>query len=288
VVSLFDGIAIGQQALKQLGFGNGALGGYHAFEVNGDATNVATSNHKDITHHGDVKVISDALLAQIIRESGPIRLVVGGPPCPNLCLCNADRRGVLGEGAVLLHYFYIVLFHLRILQPDVTVHFLMENVQGMAAHNKQYISTHFAVHDPLAAEPIEFNSKLLGVASRPRLYWTNVPGARLHMAKLKHSTEGCAKQLQDFLDPGRSTDVDSCGCMLRTRQKDSPVDTGDGQKGKLNVREVERVMVGEGYTGKCGLSDKARLELLGDSWHLDTITQLLSPLLTPKLLLQLE
>ena len=76
--------------------------------------------------------------------------------------------------------------------------------------------------------------------------------------------------------------------MLRTRQKDSPVDTGDGQKGKLNVREVERVMVGEGYTGKCGLSDKARLELLGDSWHLDTITQLLSPLLTPKLLLQLE
>ena len=52
VLSLFDGIAIGRQALKELGFKE--LGGYHAFEVDSKAIRVATSNHSDITQHGDV------------------------------------------------------------------------------------------------------------------------------------------------------------------------------------------------------------------------------------------
>ena len=55
VLSLFDGIAVGRQALKGLGFGEGQLGGYHAFEVNKDAIAVAKSNHQDITHHSDVR-----------------------------------------------------------------------------------------------------------------------------------------------------------------------------------------------------------------------------------------
>lgn len=52
MLSLFDGIAIGRQALKELGFKE--LGGYHAFEVDSKAIRVATSNHSDITQHGDV------------------------------------------------------------------------------------------------------------------------------------------------------------------------------------------------------------------------------------------
>ena len=52
VLSLFDGIAIGRQALKELGFKE--LGGYHAFEVDSKAIRVATSNHSDITQHGGV------------------------------------------------------------------------------------------------------------------------------------------------------------------------------------------------------------------------------------------
>ena len=100
----------------------------------------------------------------IIQQSGPIRLIIGGPPCPNLCLANADRQGVLGEGANLLHYFYIILHHLKVLQPGVSVHFLMENVQGMGAHNKKYIRALFALHDPMAAHAIEFNSKVLGLS----------------------------------------------------------------------------------------------------------------------------
>ena len=53
VVPLFDGIAIGRQALLQLGFQE--LGGYHAFEISQKAITVANRNHRDITQHGDVR-----------------------------------------------------------------------------------------------------------------------------------------------------------------------------------------------------------------------------------------
>ena len=279
VLSLFDGIAVGRQALKGLGFGEGQLGGYHAFEVNKDAIAVACSNHQDITHHSDVRAITHSLLSGIIQQSGPIRLIIGGPPCPNLCLANADRQGVLGEGANLLHYFYIILHHLKVLQPGVSVHFLMENVQGMGAHNKKYISALFALHDPMAAHAIEFNSKVLGPTSRPRLYWTNVPGARTHMAKLKHGHGRQVPTLAQFLDPGRTTTAAASGCLLRTRQKDRPVKTAGCTTGEaLNATEAERIMVLEGYTSHCNLTDTCRLKLLGDTWHLQTIVELFSVL----------
>lgn len=32
-------------------------------------------------------------LRAIIEQSGPVRLVIGGPPCEDLALVNADRTG---------------------------------------------------------------------------------------------------------------------------------------------------------------------------------------------------
>lgn len=55
VLSLFDGIAIGRQALVDLGFVH--LGGYHAFELLDEAMQVAGRNHNDITQHGDVRQV---------------------------------------------------------------------------------------------------------------------------------------------------------------------------------------------------------------------------------------
>ena len=46
---------------------------------------------------------------------------------------------------------------------------------------------------------------------------------------------------------------------------------GGGKKEALNPAEVERLMAREGYTNGCGLSNKSRLEVLGESWHLPTI-----------------
>ena len=57
MLSLFDGIAIGRQALVGLGFVH--LGGYHAFELLDPAMQVAGSNHNDITQHGDVRQVQN-------------------------------------------------------------------------------------------------------------------------------------------------------------------------------------------------------------------------------------
>ena len=55
VISLFDGIGIGRQALLQLGMQQ--LGGYHAFEISQNAIRVANYNHSDITQQGDVREV---------------------------------------------------------------------------------------------------------------------------------------------------------------------------------------------------------------------------------------
>ena len=225
--------------------------------------------------------ISAAKLRAIIEQSGPVKLVIGGPPCEDLCLVNADATGVRGKKSVLFHFFFVVLDLLTVLQPEVLdVYFLAENTQMMATHNSQYIDTRFGAHAALAADHIDFNSIALGPVSRPRLYWTNLPGARAHMAKLKHAPNpGPAPKLADVLDPGRTTTALFSDCILATGQKGGPVQPqGGGEKEALNPAEVERLMARGGYTNGCGLSNKSRLEVLGESWHLPTIVELLRPL----------
>ena len=68
VISLFDGIAIGRQALLHLGFRE--LGGYHAFELSHNAMAVANSNHSDITQHGDVGEVGAAWWSCVCCPSG--------------------------------------------------------------------------------------------------------------------------------------------------------------------------------------------------------------------------
>ena len=46
----------------------------------------------------------------------------------------------------------------------------------------------------------------------------------------------------------------------------------------LNPTEVERLMAAEGYTDHCNVSTAQRLGVLGESWHLQTIVELLRPL----------
>ena len=62
--------------------------------------------------------ICEQALRDIIETSGPVKLVIGGPPCEDVALVNADRTGVKGTKSGLLHIFFVVLDWLTILQPD--------------------------------------------------------------------------------------------------------------------------------------------------------------------------
>ena len=222
--------------------------------------------------------ISQDLLCTIVQQSGPVKLVIGGPPCEDLALVNADATGVKGSRSGLLHYFFIVLDLLKMIQPEQEVFFLAENTRGMADHNKSYINKRFGAHDELAAEAIGFNSLSLGAVSRLRLYWTNIPGVRAHMAQLSHGPKNHRQQLIDVLDPGRTSTALYSDCILATGQKGRPVMNSDGGAAALNPTEVERLMAIEGYTDRSGLSKPQRLKVLGESWHLNTIVELMRPL----------
>ena len=119
-----------------------------------------------------------------------------------------------------------------------------------------------------------------GPVSRPRLSWTNVRGAREHMSRLKFARrQGPKATLADILDPGRTTTAKCSDCIQASGQIGRPVvPLGGGKKEALNPTEVERLMAVEGYTEKCGLTNHQRLGVLGESWHLKTIVELMRPL----------
>ena len=103
------------------------------------------------------------------------------------------------------------------------------------------------------------------------------------MAKLgfgrHHGPYALKPTLADILDPVRTTTALFSDCILATGQKGRPVKPkGGGPMEALNPTEVERLMAAEGYTDHCNLSTPQRLVLLGESWHLQTIVELLRPL----------
>ena len=106
------------------------------------------------------------------------------------------------------------------------------------------------------------------------------------MAKLgfgrHHGPHALKPTLAGTLGPGRTTTALFSGCILATPltgQKGRPVKPKDGGPMEaLNPTEVERLMAAEGYTDHCNLSTPQRLMLLGESWHLQTIVELLRPL----------
>jgi hypothetical protein len=272
VLSLFDGVGAGRQVLKNLGM---SVNSYHAFECDAGATAVARKQHGDITPHGNVHRLCYELLRVIIAQHGPINLLLGGSPCQDVSFLNRGRAGILGEQSTLVHYMWICLHCLTMLQPGLEVHFLAENV-NMDDEDRGYLDAWWSVYCGRKITPIKFNSNVLGLQSRPRMYWTNIQGANGHMQGLKEQVKKNEWSLGQVLCEGRTARSKKTGCLLATGQKDSPVVDQGGHAVKLRPLEVERVMgLRDGYTGGCGLSEKKRLEVLGNGWDVATIKQLL-------------
>lgn len=177
VLSLFDGMSCGQQALEKTGI---IIDNYFASEVDKYAIKVTQHNYPNTKQLGDVRVID--------TESLPIiHLLIGGSPCQSFSFAG-KRKGMLTkdnieiltiehylelkqqgfefEGQSYLFWEYIrVLIELRKNNPDIK--FLLENV--MMGDKWQKILT-----QAIGINPIEINSALVSSQNRRRLYWTNI------------------------------------------------------------------------------------------------------------------
>jgi DNA (cytosine-5)-methyltransferase 3A len=164
VLSLFDGISVAQQALKELGYDVE----YYASEIDKYAIQITQKNHPDTYQVGDVKQIG--LDTNVPTQVGvvPTRfynidLLIGGSPCQDLSIAKKNRQGLDGARSGLFWEY------VRILKEVKPKYFVLENVNSMPKEAKAIIT------EALGVEPIMINAALVSAQNRKRLFWTNIP-----------------------------------------------------------------------------------------------------------------
>jgi len=173
VLSLFDGMSCGQQALERA---NIKVSQYYASEIDKYAIKVTMANYPNTIQLGSVVNVKGADLPKI-------DMLIGGSPCQSFSFagkrkgmatkCNQEiltleqylelkEQGFEFEGQSYLFWEYV-----RVLNEVKPKYFLLENVM-MEERWEKIISKTLGVH------PVEINSSLLSAQNRRRLYWTNI------------------------------------------------------------------------------------------------------------------
>jgi len=151
VLSLFDGIACGYEALVRAGI---PIDAYYASEIDKYAIQVALKNHPDIIEVGDVT----KLRWEDFRD---IDLLIWWSPCQWFSV--AGRMLNFEDPRSKLFFEFV-----RLLKEIEPRYFLLENVKM----KKDWIDI---ISNELGVEPIEINSSLVSAQNRKRLYRTNIP-----------------------------------------------------------------------------------------------------------------
>lgn len=277
VLSLFDGIASGLQALKELDI---EIELYSASEIDEQAIQVAKVQHGDKIHHiGDIHNICRAQIEQL----GPFDFVFGGSPCNDLSIANPARRGIYeGTGRLFFDFFRLLEYARPKSELERPFFWLFENVVGMRAEDKSVISRF------LECNPVVVDAKEISPAHRARYFWGNLPGMNRPTIPLP----GDKLRLQECLEPncGRQakftkvqTLTTNANSMLQTKKALLPVQyvTSDGQEKEdiLWITEMERLFgLPSHYTDVSNMGRSQRQRLLGKSWSVPVIRHLLSPL----------
>jgi len=173
VLSLFDGMSCGQQALERAGF---KIDNYFASEIDKYAIQVTMANYPKTIQLGSVVDIDGCELPKI-------DLLIGGSPCQSFSFAG-KRKGMSTkdeqEILTLSHYLelkkegyefegqsYLFWEYIRLLNETKPKYFLLENVM-MGEKWEKILSKAIGVN------PIEINSSLVSAQNRRRLYWTNI------------------------------------------------------------------------------------------------------------------
>lgn len=175
VVSLFDGMSCGRLALENFNVKN-----YYSSEVDKYAIKIADKNHPNDTSNrlGDVTKID-------FSKYKGIDLLIGGSPCQGFSIAGKKEGMVTKEKVEITsleqylelknsgfefsgqsYLFFEFINALKTIKPK---YWLLENVKV----DKKWLPV---MNEILGCEPIFINSELLSAQSRPRFYWTNIPG----------------------------------------------------------------------------------------------------------------
>lgn len=275
VLSLFDGMSCGQQALERAGI---KVDNYYAAEIKPHAIKVTQHNYPSTIQLGDVTKV-------FAKDLPKIDLLIGGSPCQDFSSANKEKKGLAGIKSGLFYEY------LRLLKETNPKYFLLENV---AMDDKSYsIISHL-----LGTFPVDINSELLSAQLRQRSYWTNIGPVEQDLFGMKYCKIPQPKDkkisLQSILENGY-TDRFKARCILESESR--PLKSKDklykrySTHGFINIVfdnedcrynenlrileqiELERLQtVKEGYTSILKRNDAACL--LGDGWTVDVIAHI--------------
>jgi DNA (cytosine-5)-methyltransferase 3A len=177
ILSLFDGMSCGQQALIRCGF---EVTNYFASEIDKNAIKVTQQNYPNTIQLGSVVNLNG-------YELPKIDLLIGGSPCQSFSfagkrkgMSTKDEQEILTlehylqlksegfefEGQSYLFWEYMRLLNeLRTKNPNI--YFLLENVE-MGEKWELVLSRAIGV------KGIHINSALVSAQNRKRIYWTNI------------------------------------------------------------------------------------------------------------------
>jgi len=193
VLSLFDGMSCGQQALNRSGI---KIDNYFASEIDKYAITVTMANYPETIQLGSVVNVNGFELPKI-------DLLIGGSPCQSFSFAG-KRKGMSTkcetEILTLKHYLdlknqgfefegqsYLFWEFMRLLKETKPKYFLLENVE-MGEKWEKVLSRAIGVNG------IHINSALVSAQNRKRIYWTNIG---MNPAGLFGDLESSIKQPKD-------------------------------------------------------------------------------------------
>lgn len=157
VVSLFNGMNTGRQALENIGI---KVNKYYSSEIKPYAIELTQHHFPDTIQVGDVTKWREWDI-----DWSSIDLILSGSPCQDLSAAG-KRAGINGSKSSLFFTFVDILNHIKSLNPNVL--FLQENVGSAAKLDVGIMSRALGVY------PVRINSKLVTAQLRDRYYWSNI------------------------------------------------------------------------------------------------------------------
>ena len=174
VLSLFDGMSCGQQALDRLGI---RVNNYYAAEIDKYAIQITQKNYPDTIQLGDVCGV-------VAKDLPKVDLLLAGSPCQGFSF--AGKQLAFDDPRSALFFEFIRM--LKELKPK---YFLLENVrmkkqyldiiteQVSSCYTPDEVDDEFVdMFGNVRIEPILINSALVSAQNRQRYYWTNIPNVQ--------------------------------------------------------------------------------------------------------------
>ena len=298
VLSLFDGMGCGIQALKE---SNVKFDKYYSSEVDKWAIKIATHNHPEIIPVGDVRNL-------IGKDFKNIDVIIAGSPCQNFSFCGTRKGMTTKEGievTTLQQYLqlkadgfefvgesYLFWEFVRLLDEIKPKYFLLENVRMHKKWSK-------LITDILGVEPLKINSSRVVPQNRFRNYWTNIttdlPEDRSPelINFIRQAVRGVG--FRGVADNNKPVKKGQTGYTVKMQMRKDKIanavltslgnaKAGHGTGHYLTVDNMIKTFTPEdceilqglpkGYTNVPGVSNSKRIHALGNGWTVPVIAHI--------------